>query len=154
MPYPLLYEINTRCWLRELSQKAEGVITLGNVPEAEFASWAKEGFTHIWLMGVWTTGPRSRAEALRAGGLREAYGQLLPDWTVVDVTGSPYAIAEYRVPSALGGDDGLKSFRTKLNQQGMKLILDFVPNHLGLDHACSGPTGVVCPKRDSGARYV
>src|SRR5436190_9101211 len=136
MPHPLLYEINTRCWLRELSQKSDKAIDLGNVPETEFGSWVKAGFTHIWLMGVWTTGQRSREQALRAVSLREAYGQLLPDWTEADVPGSPYAIAEYRVPAALGGDSGLETFRAKLNKHGLKLILDFVPNHLGLDHAC------------------
>ena len=41
MSHPLLYEINTRCWLREFS--------------------ARLGFTHLWLMGVWHTGPHSRA---------------------------------------------------------------------------------------------
>src|SRR6266566_1347963 len=93
MPQPLLYEINTRCWLRELSEREKQAVTLANVPEAEVAGWERLGFTHIWLMGVWTTGPRARAEALRLAGLREAYAQALPDWTEADVAGSPYAIA-------------------------------------------------------------
>src|SRR5438309_1480556 len=134
MAYPLLYEINTRCWLRELSLRAKGPVTLANEPDAEVSEWEKLGFTHIWLMGVWTTGPRSRAEALQATGLREAYRQALPDWTEADVTGSPYAIAEYQAPAALGGESGLKDFRENLHRHGMKLVLDFVPNHLGLDH--------------------
>jgi hypothetical protein len=29
---------------------------------------------------------------------------------------------------------GLKHFRSRLNRRGMKLILDFVPNHVGFDH--------------------
>ena len=65
MSCPLLYEVNTRCWLRGLSERHGATITLANVPEAEFAQWQKLGFTHIWLMGVWTTGPRAREKALQ-----------------------------------------------------------------------------------------
>ena len=63
MPFPLLYEINTRCWLRELSEKEGTPITLANVPDSMFATWQQIGFTHIWLMGVWTSGPRSRVRS-------------------------------------------------------------------------------------------
>ena len=132
--HPLLYEINARCWLRDLSQARGQPITLGNVPDSEFARWEKLGFTHIWLMGVWTTGPRARAQALNDAGLRRAYDAALPGWTEADVTGSPYAIADYTVPAALGGDSGLQAFRQKLKAREFKLVLDFVPNHLGLDH--------------------
>src|SRR5437879_571212 len=63
MSHPLLYEINTRCWLRELSDKTKASITLASVPESEISGWEKRGFSHIWLMGVWTTGQKARAEA-------------------------------------------------------------------------------------------
>ena len=134
MSCPLLYEINTRCWLRALAEKSGSAITLANVPEAEFAAWQKLGFTHIWLMGVWTTGPLARAEALTHSELRKAYDQALPGWTEADVPGSPYAVGDYRVPDTLGGEAGLRSFRERLQRHGLKLVLDFVPNHLGLDH--------------------
>jgi hypothetical protein len=134
MNHPLLYEINTRCWLRELSQRYVTEITLANVPEAQFAAWQRHGFTHIWLMGVWTTGPRARAEAFKHDDLIHAYNFLLPGWKPEDIAGSCYSIAAYEVPSALGGDAGLAKFRERLHAHGMKLVLDFVPNHLGLDH--------------------
>src|SRR5262245_26004520 len=131
---PILYEINTRCWLADLSEVAGKRITLATVPESELGHWRRLGFNQIWLMGVWTTGPLARAKALEDPGLRKAYGELLPDWTEADVTGSPYAIAEYRVSDSLGGEEGLAAFRRRLNDAGMSLILDFVGNHLGLDH--------------------
>jgi glycosidase len=134
MSHPFLYEINTRCWLRDLSAKAGTTVTLANIPDSEISTWQKLGFSHIWLMGVWTTGSRARAEALNSPQLREAYRQVLGDWTDADVPGSPYAIADYEVPAALGGETGLKIFRQKLLQNRLKLVLDFVPNHLGLDH--------------------
>ena len=132
--HPILYEINTRCWLRELSEKRSSSITLANVPETLFAGWQKLGFTHIWLMGVWSSGLGSRAEALANPHLHRAYSEALPDWRPEDVGGSPYAIADYQVPLELGGEAGLKKFRQQLHQHGLRLLLDFVPNHVGLDH--------------------
>ncbi|MDB6064400.1 MAG: alpha amylase catalytic region [Pedosphaera sp.] len=134
MIHPLLYELNTRCWLCALSDQAGRGITLANVPDSEFERWQQLGFTHIWAMGVWITGPRSRAMALADPLLRKSLDEILPGWREEDVPGSPYAIANYEVPSALGGEAGLKAFRKKLNDHGLKLLLDFVPNHLGLDH--------------------
>jgi hypothetical protein len=131
---PLLYQINTRCWLRDLSDKRGEPVTLASLPEEEFAMWERYGFTHIWLMGVWKTGPKALALAINHPDLRAAYDEMIPGWTPRDVGGSPYSIAGYEVPEAMGGDEGLKAFREKLNQRGMKLILDFVPNHLGYDH--------------------
>lgn len=134
MPHPLLFEINTRCWLRELAQRNGPPLTLAEVPDSEFLRWQQLGFTHIWLMGVWTGGPQARAQSLASQNLRQAYAEALPDWTEQDVAASPYAVAAYQVPEALGGNDGLAQFRHRLRAFGLKLILDFVPNHLGLDH--------------------
>ena len=134
MPCPLLYEVNTRCWLRALSERSGTAVTLANVPDSELAIWQELGFTHIWLMGVWTTGPRARAEALKSPELRRAYDEVLPGWTEADVAGSPYGIGDYQVPPVLGGELGLRELREKLWRRGLKLVLDFVPNHVGLDH--------------------
>ncbi len=134
MRYPLVYEINTRCWLRELSAQHRQSITLGAVPDSEFKRWQELGFTHLWLMGVWTIGPRSRAVALNNPALRRAFAVALPDWKECDVTGSPFAVGAYKVSQELGGEAGLETFRERLHTHGLKLLLDFVPNHVGLDH--------------------
>src|SRR5579859_1253670 len=126
MHYPLLYEINTRCWLRELSARAGQSVDLSNVPEPEIKAWSSLGFTHIWLMGVWTSGPRARARALTDPVQRAVFSQTLPDWQEEDIAGSPYAVAEYKVPDMLGGDEGLEQFRRRLKEAGMRLVLDFV----------------------------
>src|SRR5438132_4907763 len=102
--FPLLYEINTRCWLRELSDQAARAVTLGNVPEQQFEQWRRLGFTHIWLMGAWSSGPLARAQALAHPSLRQSYSEVFPGWLEEDVAGSPYAIADYRVAQSLGGE--------------------------------------------------
>jgi hypothetical protein len=134
MRFPLVYEINTRCWLRELSAAAGRQLTLADVPESQFTRWRESGFTHVWLMGVWRSGTRAREAALQEAKRNGAFKKALPDWRDEDVTGSPFAVAEYIVAPELGGDDALAEFRKRLAAAGMLLLLDFVPNHLGLDH--------------------
>src|ERR1041384_2303606 len=134
MPHPLLYEINTRCWLRELSDRCGQPITLANVPETELATWRRLGFTHVWLMGAWSGGPRARQLVLADSHQRQVYSQALPGWQKEDVGASPYAIADYSVPASLGGEEGLALFRQQLHGHRLRLLLDFVPNHLGVDH--------------------
>ena len=114
MSHPLLYEINTRCWLREFS--------------------ARLGFTHLWLMGVWHTGPHSRAVGRHSPEVRAAAAETLGDFREEDIAGSPYAVACYTVARSLGSASALQAFRRKLARYGLKLVLDFVPNYKGLDH--------------------
>src|ERR1051325_5701758 len=132
--HPMLYEINTRCWLRDLSTQLGRPINLGIVPETEFTRWRELGFTHIWLMGVWTSGPHSRQQALDDVEMVREYREVFGGEDTSGLAGSPYAIAEYSVPPALGGDSGLRKLRQKLHAHGLKLVLDFAPNHVGLDH--------------------
>lgn len=129
--HPLIYEINTWVWLRRLSSKYQQKITLANVPAAELAELAAWGFDAVWLMGVWHRGRATRMSALNY--LHE-YRQALPDVTDADVPGSAYAIRDYQAEHELGGRDGLASFRKQLRRMGIKLILDFVPNHVATDH--------------------
>jgi glycosidase len=134
MDHPLVLELNTRCWLGELSAAAGHALTLATVPEAEFVSWKNCGFTHIWLMGVWTTGPKTRDAARARPELRELHEEAFGTDGNDCLGASPYAVADYTVAKSLGGPAALKEFRKKLRQHGIGLILDFVPNHVGLDH--------------------
>jgi hypothetical protein len=133
-PNPLVLEINTRCWINELRAQYAKKITLANVPTEIIQHWANLGFTHIWLMGVWTTGKKSRHHALHHPQLKTALDKALPDWSATDVAGSPYAPETYTPSTSLGGFPALTRFRQHLHTHGLQLILDFIPNHTGLDH--------------------
>lgn len=132
---PTLYEINAWAWLEQLSRAAGQPVTLDSVPEAELARIASYGFDGVWLMGVWQRSVAGRRVAIEHPGLQGEYRKALPDYSEADVVGSPYSIPDYRVDAALGGDAGLASLRQRLAGLGMRLMLDFVPNHLARDHA-------------------
>jgi hypothetical protein len=129
---PFIYEINTWVWLNTLSRAYNNPITLDNVPEAVLDELASYHIDAIWLMGVWTRSYGGRASALKYA---HEYQSALPDLTKDDIVGSPYAVGSYQVDENLGGRHALGVFRERLRQRGMRLILDFVPNHVALDHA-------------------
>ena len=52
-PNPVVYEINTWVWLRDLSKKYDQDITLANVPDEEIKKLASYRFDAVWMMGVW-----------------------------------------------------------------------------------------------------
>lgn len=131
--HPNIFEINTWVWLNELSTKFDEEITLNNVPEEKFENFLRY-FDAIWLMGVWDRSPESRNIAKTHEGLQKEFHTALDDYTEDDVIGSPYAVYYYHADSRLGGKDGLKRFRKKLNMRDIKLILDYIPNHVSRDH--------------------
>ena len=131
---PALYEINTRIFIRRLSEKYGRPLTLATVPREEWVRIAGLGFDFIWLMGVWQRSRASHQEALNNDSLRQRYDAILPGWSDADVGGSPYAIAEYTLDPILGAPADITQLKTQLNSLGIRLILDFVPNHLARDH--------------------
>ena len=131
-----LYEIDTRAWLGELGRRLgiQGPMTLDLVPDAELDRLAGLGFQWVWLMGVWTTGMVGREVSRSLPGAIEHYRESLPDLRIEDVQGSPFAVQAYDVSPRLGGDEALAKVRKKLRTRGLKLMLDFVPNHTARDH--------------------
>jgi glycosidase len=132
--------VNARVWLRELSLGARRLLTLAELPQAEIDRLAGLGFDAVWLMGVWATGPLGRDISRSVPSLREEYERALPDFGEADVIGSPYAVAAYEVAPELGGRQALAALRARLAESGIRLLLDFVPNHTALDHPLVGTT--------------
>ena len=132
--HPSIYEINTWPWLRGLTDRQGGPVTLATVPDGEWADIAALGFDAVWLMGVWQRSPAGIGIAMTNEGLLADFDAALPGWTSDDVVGSPYCVRDYVVDDHLGGAAGLAAARSALAAHGLGLILDFVPNHVAPDH--------------------
>ncbi len=132
--HPVIYEINTWVWLRELGRKYQRPVTLATVPAEEWDQIASLGFDAVWFMGIWERSPAGIEIALRNKGLLEDFRRALPDFSAEDNVGSPYCVRRYVVDELLGGPAGLAAARKMLSDRGIRLILDFVPNHVAPDH--------------------
>ena len=132
--YPSLYQINTRVWLTELAKSMRRPATLDDVPDAELDRLAEMGFDWIWLLSVWQTGSGAQRVSRTNPEWRREFQETLPDLCDDDIAGSGFAITGYTVHKHLGGDAALARLRERLRKRGLRLMLDFVPNHMGLDH--------------------
>src|SRR6478735_4614939 len=132
--YPSLYQINARVWLTELSRRLGKTATLDDIPDAELDRLAEIGFDWIWFLSVWQTGSGAQQVSRTNPEWLREFHETLPDLTDDDIPGSGFAITGYSVHEALGRDAALARLRTRLKQRGLRLMLDFVPNHMGLGH--------------------
>ena len=121
-----------------------GVGKFSDLNAAALRSLRGMGFTHLWLMGVLrqATGTDHSAIGLPADD---------PD-LLKGLAGSPYAIRDYFDVCPDYADDPAKrldEFRAlvgRIHRAGLKVILDFVPNHVARSHR-----SVVKPELSFGA---
>jgi len=132
--YPALYQLNTRVRLNELSRAIGRPATLDDFSDAELDRLAALGFDWVWLLSVWQTGPAAMRISRNQPKWRREFEHTLPDLHDEDIGGSGFAIRAYSVHAALGGDAALARLRERLRARGLKLMLDFVPNHMAPDH--------------------
>jgi hypothetical protein len=132
--YPSLYQINTRVWLTGISKTLGRPATLDDIPDAELDRLATIGFDWIWFLSVWQTGPAARQVSRTNPNWRREFQETLSDLSDDDIPGSGFAITGYTVHQDLGGDAALARLRERLRNRGLRLMLDFVPNHMGLGH--------------------
>ncbi|HEX8990858.1 MAG TPA: alpha-amylase family glycosyl hydrolase [Anaerolineales bacterium] len=113
---------NTYVWLEQLSRKYQRWIrTLDQIPDEDLDILASQGFTGLWLIGLWE---RSRASQR----MKQRMGQQ-------DAVASAYSLYSYDIAAELGGWDALANLRARAAQRGIRLSADMVPNHMGIDSA-------------------
>jgi glycosidase len=132
--YPSLYQINTRVWLTALSRQLRRPATLDDLSDADLDHLAELGFDWVWFLSLWQTGLAGQRVSRTNPEWRKEFRETLPDLREEDIAGSGFAITGYTVHDQLGGDAALVRLRERLRHRGLRLLLDFVPNHTGLDH--------------------
>ena len=132
--HPVIYEVNTWVWLNDLSRKHHKRLDLATIPEQEWDAIADQGFDAVWFMGVWERSPMGIDISMRNEGLLQDFRRALADFLPEDNVGSPYCVRRYVVDEHLGGPKGLAAARRHLGRRGMRVILDFVPNHVAPDN--------------------
>lgn len=131
---PHLIEINVRLWLWELSKIYNRPIKLGTIPDFEWEQLRKLGFDYVWLMGIWEVSSQGRKTKALEPSLTTSYSKALPGWSKDDIVGSPYSIYSYRINPEIGKEADLKKVLKTMHKRDLRLILDFVPNHLSFDN--------------------
>lgn len=120
MPELVLTARNCLVWLDQLSRRHDRqIVRLDEIPEAELAELASQGFTGLWLIGIWQRSSASRR-------IKQLRGQ-------PDAAASAYALYDYVIAEELGGEAALGVLRERAWQHGIRLASDMVPNHTGLD---------------------
>ncbi|HEX4164235.1 MAG TPA: alpha-amylase family glycosyl hydrolase [Bryobacteraceae bacterium] len=131
--HPLLYEVHTRDWLSRFSDGVR-LCQLDELPDHELDRIAGLGFNWIWLLGIWQTGPLAADISRNNPAWRLEYQESLSGFKEQDITGSTFAIDAYQVHRDFGGPNALGVLRKRLTTRGIRLLLDFVPNHTAPDH--------------------
>jgi len=120
MPRLVLMAKNSYVWLEQLSRKyLRWIKTLDQIPDEELDLLRDQGFTGLWLIGLWE---RSRAS--------QRIKQRMGD---ADAVASAYSLYSYDIAGDLGGWDALSNLRARAGQRGIRLSADMVPNHMGID---------------------
>jgi hypothetical protein len=132
--YPALYQINTRVWLRELSDRLGRAATLADIPDDFLDQVAGQGFDYVWFLGLWQTGQAGRQVSLSHPEWLREFEATLPGFTEADVSGSPFAVTGYALHQDFGREADLLGLKERLKARGLKLLVDFVPNHTAPDH--------------------
>lgn len=119
-----IYELNMRTW--GAAREGNGQIRLGQfrtVTARDLRTLARKGFRALWLMGVWKIGDRVK-------DISRHYAE--------DFVGSPFAISDYTLDPELGTDAEFRALVERAHREGLKVLVDFVPNHTSLDSRLLG----------------
>jgi hypothetical protein len=132
--YPSLFQVNTRALMQELSRTLGHRATLDDIPDSFLDQVYRQNFDWIWFLGIWQTGTAGQRVSRKNPEWRREFQETLPDFKEDDICGSCFALVGYETHRDFGGNPALDRLRDRVHLRGMKLLLDFVPNHTALDH--------------------
>jgi glycosidase len=106
-------------WLFQLSKKyGRHIWRLDQIPDEELEILARQGFTGLWLIGIWERSSASRK---------------IKQWTGnPEAAPSAYSIYDYVISSSLGGDEAFHNLKARAMHYGIRMATDMVPNHVGI----------------------
>src|SRR5574344_1088644 len=120
MPKVVLMAKTVLVWLDQLSKQYKRTINrLDQIPDEELDILRDEGFTGLWLIGLWE---RSHASQR----IKQICGN-------PEAAASAYSLFDYDIAGNLGGWDALDNLRRRCWSRGIRLASDMVPNHTGMD---------------------
>ncbi len=120
MPKVVLMAKTVLVWLFQLSKKYNREITrLDQIPDEELDILRNEGFTGLWLIGLWQRSYASKR-------IKQINGN-------PEAAASAYSLLDYEIADNLGGWDALDNLRRRCWNRGIRLASDMVPNHTGMD---------------------
>ena len=120
MPNVILMAKTVLVWLDQLTKQYGYPITrLDQIPDAELDKLRDEGFTGLWLIGLWERSKASRR-------IKQICGN-------PEAAASAYSLYDYNIAHNIGGWDALANLRQRCWQRGIRLASDMVPNHTGMD---------------------
>lgn len=120
MPRVVLLAKSALVWLDQLSKFHGTTITrLDQIPDEELDRIAAQGFTGLWLIGLWE---------------RSAASRTIKQWSGnPEAAASAYSLYNYEIAEELGGWAALTNLRGRLWERGIRIASDMVPNHTGID---------------------
>ena len=137
MHKPIIYQILPRLWGNDtknplkngtLSENGTGKFSDIDTRTLEYIKWL--GCSHVWYTGI-----LRHSTQTSEGGCIPSHPQL-----VKGKAGSPYAICDYYDVNPYLADepkkrmDEFESLIERTHKAGLKLIMDFVPNHVARDY--------------------
>ena len=142
MNKPIIYQMLPRLWGNDKARpKKNGSLTdngTGKISDIddktlEYIKWL--GCSHIWLTGMIRHSTQSTEEGCMASHPQFVKGK----------AGSPYAICDYYDINPYLADnpsnriDEFKDLIKRSHEAGLKVIIDFVPNHVARDYGRISP---------------
>jgi glycosidase len=119
MPRLVLMAKNIYVWLDQLSKEyRKGIARLDEVPDAELDRLQRNGFTGLWLIGVWERSPASQTIKQYCGN--------------PEAVPSAYSLFDYQIAVDLGGEEAYLDLKDRAWKRGVRLASDMVPNHVGI----------------------